>query len=91
MGELNEGNYLVEYMTKTKIVNAGFTVDKATSTTMDDMEYAPVSNAFIPEMIYTTADAQVILSGIIQSSCMEVFADDISVTRVGNIFIIILY
>jgi len=89
LGELNEGNYLVEFKTIDKITNVGFTVTKATSTTMDDMEYAPVSNAFIPEMIYATSDAQVILSGVIQSSCMDVFSEDISVSKEGNVFVIV--
>lgn len=89
LGELKEGNYSVEYTNTQELTSVGFKISASTSTTMDDMEYAPVSNAFIPEMIYTTNDAQVILSGIFQSSCMDVFGQDISVTKLGNIFVVI--
>lgn len=60
LGELEAGNYQVTFADETTLRTKSFEVTKALANTMDDMEYAPVSNAFIPELVYTTSDAQVI-------------------------------
>lgn len=89
LGELAAGEYKITFADQTKLRTKSFRVTKALANTLDDMEYAPVSNAFIPELVYTTSDAQVILSGIITTTCMDIFDEDIKVTRQGDVFVII--
>lgn len=93
LGELSPGKYRIEYATSHSLASQeaykDFLVSQSSTERIDDHIYAPVSSAFIPELIYTTSDAQVILTGILASSCMVVNSDAISVERFENIFVIV--
>ena len=87
LGELAAGKYKITF-NENRIHSESFSVAKAEVGSIDDFLYAPVSNVFISEMVYFTDDARVVLSGIIQSSCLSVFNRDISVSKMGNVFIV---
>ena len=87
LGELKAGDYRVTY-NKAFEQSKVFNVVNAQVGSIDDFLYAPVTNVFIPEMTYFTDDARVILSGIIQSSCVVLYNRNISVTKLGNVFVV---
>lgn len=91
LGELAAGEYRIDYKKASSSSQAvkTFQVSTATAEGIDDHLYAPVSSAFIPELIYSTPNAQVILTGILGNSCMEMNPSDIQVERYGNIFVIL--
>ena len=89
LGELAAGEYRIDYMKSTTQGFKTFQVSRANAEGIDDHLYAPVSSAFIPELIYTTPNAQVILTGILESTCMEMNSKEIEVERYGNIFVIL--
>lgn len=88
MGNLKAGKYKVNFNRGTKTVTKMFVVSPTVSTGIDDYLYAPVSNAFIPELIYSTDNAEVILTGIITNTCMN-FNGIVDVQRMGNVFIVL--
>lgn len=88
LGNLKAGTYKVYYHNGQKKVQKSFKVSTAVSTGIDDFIYAPISNAFIPELIYATENAEVILTGIITNTCMN-FNGFVEVKRMGNVFIVL--
>jgi hypothetical protein len=88
IGELVKGKYSIIYNTNFSQKMKTFVVSKSVSSSIDDDLYAPVSNAFIPELIYSTSNAQVILTGIMTNTCMS-FQGDVKVIRHDNVFIIL--
>ena len=92
LGELAAGEYRIDYKKAASSGTKGvktFQVSTATAEGIDDHLYAPVSSAFIPELIYSTPNAQVILTGILGNSCMEMLPSDVQVEKYGNIFVIL--
>ena len=89
IGELATGEYHFQYSSikgdSIKIMR----VKTANGQTIDDTVYAPISNAFIPELIYPTNNAQVVLTGVFHNSCMRLNRRNIKIIRENNIFIII--
>lgn len=88
LGNLKAGTYTINFNTGKHIVSKKFVVAAARSTGIDDFLYAPISNAFIPELIYSTDNAEVILTGILTNTCMN-FNGDVEVKKMGNVFIIL--
>ena len=88
LGNLKAGTYTVKYNTGSKVETKTFEVSAAVSSGIDDFLYAPVSNAFIPELIYSTDSAEVILTGILTNTCMT-FNGEVNVKRMGNVFIVL--
>jgi hypothetical protein len=89
LGEHEAGNYSILYKQTGVFQSKVFKIKQATSVTLDDRLYAPVSSAFIPELINPTQHAQVILTGIFNNSCMKLSNRDIEVSLQGNVFIIL--
>lgn len=89
LGELTRGEYEIQFQHQNQIKRKSFSINEARSNEIDDMSYAPVSNVFIPELVYFSQDVKVILSGIIRSSCATLNNHNIEVTQLGNIFLII--
>lgn len=90
MGELRAGKYKVFYnKQQERTEEKEFSVSKALYSSIDNTHYAPISNAFIPELIYPTADAQVILTGIFHTNCQSFLHRKLKVLRQDNIFVIL--
>lgn len=88
LGNLKAGTYKVNYNTGTTVTTKTFEVSATVSSGIDDFLYAPISNAFIPELIYSTDSAEVILTGILTNTCMN-FNGEVEVQRMGNVFIVL--
>lgn len=89
LGELKPGNYQVNFLGAEGSQKVTFNVKKAVHTQLDDELYAPISNAFIPELIYTNQIPQVILTGMFYTNCMRLKDQDIQVIQQDKMFIII--
>ncbi len=89
LGELASGRYIFSYHANNKEIRKVMNIRPAISTSIDDSFYAPISNAFIPELIFTTSSAQIVMTGIFHNSCFKLKSDDISIIKENNIFIII--
>lgn len=88
LGNLKAGTYAVKYNSGSQVLTKHFEVAQTVATGIDDFLYAPVSNAFIPELIYTTDSAEVILTGILTNTCMN-FNGEVEVQRMGKVFIVL--
>ncbi|MDZ4660691.1 MAG: hypothetical protein SGJ18_03640 [Pseudomonadota bacterium] len=72
LGYLMAGEYTVNYKSPSaQKMERKFKVEAAKSDSTDEAIYAPVSDAFIPEMIYETANAEIILTGVLESLCLQ--------------------
>ena len=72
LGVLASGEYTVIYKSqKTQKSERKFNVAKSKTESTDEAIYAPVSDAFIPEMIYETANAEIVLTGVLDSLCLQ--------------------
>lgn len=89
LGELDPGKYNFSYSVKGNIKQKYMNIKSADVSTIDEQLYAPISSAFIPELIYTTNNAHVVLTGIFYSNCFELKAENVEVIRNNNVFIIL--
>ncbi|MBT3981762.1 MAG: hypothetical protein HOE90_10440 [Bacteriovoracaceae bacterium] len=90
LGRLAAGDYRVVFQTPAQGVKAvTFNVAKASKISIDENLYAPVSSAFIPEVIYETVNAEVVLSGALESTCVTLEAKDIEVIKFKNVIVIL--
>src|SRR5690606_19463073 len=88
VGNLLAGTYKLTYFNGKTHQQKKFKVMKANNTGLDDTLYAPVSDAFIPELMYIGDQAHVILTGILTNSCMH-FNHEVEVIKSANVFIIL--
>lgn len=89
LGQLVAGTYTVIYNSSPNSQQIkNFVVAKASVGNIDNSLYAHVTSAFIPEMIRPTTNAQLVLTGIINSSCMNLTSDNIKVDRQNNVIIV---
>lgn len=89
LGEHQAGQYTLSFKQSDKLITKTFTIKEATTNTLDDQLYAPVSSAFIPELINPTNHAKIILTGIFNNSCMHLSHQNIEVIKQGNVFIVL--
>ena len=89
LGELPAGQYEFLFETKEGQKSKAMDIAVAQRQTIDDNFYAPISNAFIPELIFTTQSPNVVLTGIFHTNCFQLNNQNIQVVRDGNIFIIL--
>lgn len=91
LGHLDRGEYTLSFLGKTGSVQTRtFKVGAASSgTSVDEALYAPVSGAFIPELIFETPNAEAILTGILSSTCMSVSEEMVEVKKVGDVIIVL--
>ena len=88
LGQLSQGKYQLFYDNDSQKVQKSFFIKNANRDEIDDILYAPVTHVFIQDLIYTTADANVILTGILASNCVRFVSDEFEVNRQGDIFVI---
>lgn len=87
LGVLVSGEYVVSF--KSRVNQKGevkFKIEKAKTESTDEFIYAPVSDVFIPEMIYETQNAEVILTGVLDSLCL--YWKEIDIDRFANIIVV---
>ncbi len=89
LGELPAGKYTFTYNTKGGEKTDSMIISVAQSDSIDESLYAPISNAFIPELIYQGENAVVVLTGIFHTNCLNLNSADIEVIKKDNIFIIL--
>lgn len=89
LGELDPGSYTFRFRQEGVEQKKLMRVRQSQTNSIDDNFYAPISSAFIPELINFTSSAQVVLTGIFHSNCFKLLPKDIKVIKEGNIFIII--
>lgn len=90
LGELPPGEYKFHFNAKDSEQMEKIMIIKAAhEQTIDDDLYAPISNAFIPELIYPTESGIVVLTGIFHNNCFFLNQENIKIIRENNIFIII--
>lgn len=85
---LPEGLYTVQHKIEGQVLHERqFQVAVASSDSIDNMPYAPVTNVFIPELIEETSNAEIILTGIFNTSCVDV--GETVVQRLGDVIVIL--
>jgi hypothetical protein len=89
LGILSAGSYSVKIRRQISPMIRRFEVIKATNNSVDNMLYAPITTAFIPELVYESTATTVIMTGIFSNTCMKLLEENISIIRDGNIFIIL--
>jgi len=89
LGKLPADNYNVVYsLKKDTRQKRSFRVEKAQSSSADDAIYAPLTNVYIPEMIYETNNAEIIITGVLQAQCMELNSADIKIEKFSDIIVV---
>lgn len=89
IGELKSGKYNVRFLTENTTVSKSFYVKPSTSNNLDENNYAPISSAFIPELIQPTNHAHVILTGIYNNTCERLTDSNIEIIKQNNVFIVL--
>jgi hypothetical protein len=90
IGTLSEGNYRIRFQSALdSIQERVFQVKKSSSSSIDEMLYAPISDAFIPEIVYETENGEFVLTGIWQSSCLDLHHEDIQVETFSDVFVVL--
>ena len=89
LGELKAGKYIFYYQNEAQTLQKEMLVKKANEISIDEALYAPISNIFIPELIYTTQRAQVVLTGIYHNNCQLLENNHITVTKLNNVYVIL--
>jgi len=88
VGTLREGDYRFEYSSSTGPLTRALHVDHAAASTIDNVSYATVTNAFAPAFVSATeATFEVRLTGTLSSSCTEVF--EVKTTFVDDVLIVL--
>jgi hypothetical protein len=95
LGTLDEGTYKIIWWDQ--IERAGekiklereFRVKKSDSSSIDEFLYAPVSSAFIGDLIYESSNADVVLSGIWNNGCQELYDENIEVIKEEDVYVIL--
>jgi hypothetical protein len=88
IGVLSEGKYTIVFG-QTANEQTFFEVEKASMTSIDEKLYAPIGQVFVPEMISSKDDVQVILTGVLNNSCMGLLEKNIKVIPQGDVFVIL--
>lgn len=87
LGVLGAATYTLLYSNEQ---SRRFHVEKApTEESVDNVLYAPITRAFIPELMYETRNGQVVLSGVLEQSCYRLQDKDIQVERVGDVVVVL--
>jgi len=89
MGQLDKGTWSLSFHSSETGQESvrRFEIARASSDSIDELTYAPVTRAFIPEIFYETADAQVVLSGAFSQSCEAL--DEIQVKNLGDVIVLL--
>ncbi len=86
LGELPAGDYEIYYNQQQK---RRFNVKSSIVQSIDENIYAPLSDAFIPELNFSKRELKVVLTGNIRTNCMYLEEKHIQVLRTGNVFVVI--
>lgn len=90
LGQLPAGNYTIQFnLGSSKFQKRQFVVKKSTIRNVDDILYAPISSAFIPEMIYETENGEAVLTGILATTCLHLDQDKIKVQKFDDVIVVL--
>ena len=90
LGELEAGNYKVVFKASSgEKQQRFFSVEVAYTTTADNYFYAPISGLFVPELVFEGSQTSLVLSGIIGTSCFELFENDVQISQTKNTIVIL--
>jgi hypothetical protein len=88
IGQLSAGQYTIRHKNSdTSVAERKFKVDAASTEAIDDLPYAPVTSAFIPEIVEETSRGEVILTGVFDSTCVDL--GEVTVQRLDDVFVIL--
>ena len=88
LGHLLVGEYTVVYRNSLGLSMKTLTIDETHVNTIDQINYAYISDAFIPAINKVGKELTLILTGVVFNSC-EVFDPQVKVERVGDVFIVL--
>lgn len=90
LGVLEEGDYEINYKTEAGHSNQTlFHVDKARVATLDNFNYASVTDVVVEDLQWDTQDVTVTLSGFTSSRCFEVSSEKLQVIRDGDTVVLL--
>jgi hypothetical protein len=73
LGILEKGNYTIVFNSSQGYTARALEVEAAPTTNIDNLNYATVTNAYIPDLVASdTETVKVLLSGILNSSCTTI-------------------
>lgn len=89
IGQLQAGTYSLNFKTGQNLVGQRtINVDKATRLTVDTLPYAAVTAADVTDVIPSTEDVEVSLSGVLNSTC-STLDQDVKVEKQGDVFVVL--
>jgi len=88
LGKLSAGDYTVIYGENSN-EQTSFVVEKASISSIDEKLYAPIGQIFVPEMISHNDEVQVIITGVLNNSCMGLQEKNIKVLHQGDTFVVL--
>ena len=90
LGTLETGDYKVVFDNGGRALDeTKFNVGKATTDSVDEFLYAPVYSAFISDIVYESSNAEVVLSGILETSCLDLDPANIQVNKYADVIVIL--
>jgi hypothetical protein len=90
LGNLSKGNYTINYKTgNTVTASATFGVAEAPTETIDNMAYAPVSDAYVPAGFLVNAAGKAKITGYLTSSCMQLDTFDVARDPANGVIVVL--
>ncbi|MCB0394736.1 MAG: hypothetical protein KDD25_09260 [Bdellovibrionales bacterium] len=91
LGKLKTGDYKVAFIGPNgEAQYRPLNIAPATGSSIDEKLYAPVTSAFVPEIMVESDDVQVALTGVLKKSCVRMKEDDRDlVQKIGNVLVIL--
>lgn len=87
VGQLNKGEYSVNFQAQGGEKARRFDVTSAPATSIDNVRYAAVNNAYVPDVVKSGENVVARLSGILNSSCTQL-APEITVLKEGDVTVV---
>lgn len=89
LGVLPSGAYKVIYKNKLgNTITKDLHIKAAVLQSVDDYYYAPITDVFVPALVLDSQNATMIMTGVINDSCLVYEPKDFKVEKQGNIFIV---
>ncbi len=89
LGTLSAGTYTLNFATASGFKTArSFLVTAAPFATIDNLAYAPVQNAYIPESVNSESALSVALTGELSSNCLKV-VDDVEIEKIDDVIVLL--
>lgn len=88
LGVLPAGMYRVLFQRSASVEGIRtFTIDRATTSSIDNLPYAAVSSVWVPDAVWSDQPFHVDIVGSLTSSCSTI--DSVSVKLVGDVFVVL--